>query len=137
MEKSKLSRCTTQKRNNLLLFYWTMAWVLTMALIAFGPKFLWDNNDTLNLVGILVNFLAGIGMILANKKHLNDLDELQRKIQLEAMAITLGIAVVAGLSYSMLDVWNLISFDAEISHLVIIIGLTYLTGTIVGNLRYR
>lgn len=137
MEKSKLSRCTTQKRNNLFLFYWTMAWVLSMALIAFGPKFLWDDNDTLNLVGILVNFLVGIGMILANKKHLNDLDELQRKIQLEAMAITLGIAVVAGLSYSMLDVWNLISFDAEISHLVIIIGLTYLTGTIVGNLRYR
>lgn len=76
-------------------------------------------------------------MILANKKYLNDLDELQRKIQLEAMAVALGIAVVAGLSYSMLDVWNLISYDAEISHLVIIIGLTYLTSSIVGNLRYK
>lgn len=137
MEKSKSSRCTTQKKNNLILFYWTLAWVLSMALIAFGPKFLWDNNESLNMIGILFNFLVGIGMILANKKHLNDLDELQRKIQLEAMAVALGIAVVAGLSYSMMDLWNLISYDAEISHLVIIIGLSYLTGTIVGNLRYK
>ena len=137
MEKSNLSRSATQKKNNLHLFYWTLAWVLSMALIAFGPKFLWNNNETLNVIGILVNFLIGIGMIWSNKKYLNDLDELQRKIQLEAMAVALGIAVVAGLSYSMLDVWNLIPFDAEISHLVIIIGLTYLTSSIIGNLRYK
>lgn len=137
MENSKLSRSATQKRNSLHLFYWTLAWVLSMAVIAFGPKFLWKNSDTLNLLGVLFNFIIGIGMILANKKYLNDLDELQRKILLEAMAVALGIAVVAGLSYSMLDVWNLISYDAEISHLVIIIGLTYLTSSIVGNLRYK
>ena len=137
MKNTESTRCATQKKNNLHLFYWSSAWVLSMALIAFGPKFLWDNNETLNWIGIFINFFIGIGFILANKKYLNDLDELQRKIQLEAMAVALGIAVVAGLSYSMLDVWNLISYDAEISHLVILIGLTYLTGTIIGSLRYK
>ena len=76
-------------------------------------------------------------MILANKRHLNGLDEMQRKIQLEAMALSLGVGVVGGLSYSMLDVTNVISYDAEISHLVILIGLTYLAGTITGQFRYR
>lgn len=137
MKKTELSRSATEKGNHLKLFYWTMAWVLSLALIAFGPKFIWDNNETLDILGVLINFLIGIGMILANKKFLNKLDELQRKIHLEAMAMALGIAVVAGLSYSMLDVRNIISYDAEISHLVIVIGITYFAGTVIGSLRYK
>ena len=125
------------EKNNRLLFYWSLAWVLSMAVIAFGPLFIWNENEYIDLTAIIINFSIGIGFILANKKYLNNLDELQRKIQLEAMAVALGVAVVAGLSYSMLDVRNLISYDAEISHLVIIIGLTYLTATIFGNLRYK
>jgi hypothetical protein len=137
MKKTNLSRSATEKGNHLKLFYWTLAWVLSMALIAFGPTFIWDNNETLDILGVLVNFTIGIGMIIANKGFLNKLDELQRKIHLEAMAMALGIAVVAGLSYSMLDVRNIISYDAEISHLVIIIGITYFTGTVIGSLRYK
>jgi hypothetical protein len=76
-------------------------------------------------------------MILANKRHLNGLDELHRKVQLESLALALGVAVVGGLSYSMLDVANVISYDAEISHLVILIGLTYLVATVVGLTRYK
>jgi hypothetical protein len=53
------------------------------------------------------------------------------------MAIALGVAIIGGLSYSMLDITNVISTDAEISNLVIIISLTYLISVIVGNLRYR
>lgn len=136
MKKTELSRSATEKGNHLKLFYWTMAWVLSMALIAFGPKFIWD-NEILDILGVLTNFLIGIGMILANKSFLNKLDELQRKIHLEAMAMALGIAVVAGLSYSMLDVRNIISYDAEISHLVIVIGITYFVGTVIGSLRYK
>ena len=108
-----------------------------MAVAAFGPKFIWDFNSTISILAILVNTGLGIGMILANKRHLNGLDEMQRKIQLEAMALSLGVGVVGGLSYSMLDVTNVISYDAEISHLVILIGLTYLAGTITGHFRYR
>jgi hypothetical protein len=80
---------------------------------------------------------VGVGMILANKRHLQGLDELHQKIQLDAMAISLGVGVVVGLGYSNLDVTNIISADAEISHLVILIALTYLAGIIIGNRKYR
>ena len=137
MKQHEEKWCDNTRKTTLNLAYWTGAWVLTMALVSFGPKFIWNENNTLTIIGILVNLAIGIGVIFANKKHLNSLDELQRKIQLEAMAISLGVAVVFGLSYSMLDVTNLITYDAEISHLVILIGLTYLGGTLIGNLRYR
>ncbi len=125
------------EKNTLNLALWTGSWVVTMAIASFGPKFIWQENSTITLIGIIINLVIGIGLIFANKKYLNTLDELQRKIHLEAMSLSLGVAVIFGLSYSLLDTTNLITYDAEISHLVILIGLTYLAGTIIGNLRYR
>jgi putative transcriptional regulator len=42
----------------------------------------------------LVNLAIGLGMIWANVRHLATLDEMIRRIQLEAMAFALGIGVV-------------------------------------------
>jgi hypothetical protein len=119
------------------LGFWTLGWVVTMAIANFGPKFIWQFNNTVTVVAILLNLAVGAGMILANKRHLNGLDELQQKIQLEAMALSLGVGLIVGLGYSNLDVSNIISADAEISHLVILMGLTYLAGVIAGTRKYR
>lgn len=127
------ARC---RRNNINLAIWTAAWLVTMALVAFGHKFLWDDN-TLSFVFIIVNVLAGIGMIIANIRYIKGLDEMQRKIHLEAMGVSLGVTIVAGLAYSMLDITNVISYDAEISHLVVITALSYMAGILINNLRYK
>jgi hypothetical protein len=87
-------------------------------------------------MAIVLNVAAGFGMILANIRHLKGLDELQQKIQLEAMGFALGVAVVLGLAYSALDITDVMPFDAEISNLVILIGLTYFAGVLVGQRRY-
>ncbi|WP_424492407.1 hypothetical protein [Salinimicrobium sp. GXAS 041] len=125
------------RKNTVNLAKWTAAWVITMAIVSFGAKLIWDFNPVISGVAIAVNFAIGIGMILANRRHLKAQDEMQRKIQLEAMGISLGIAVVAGLAYSMMDIANLIHYDAEISHLVVLIALTYLAGVIYGSYRYK
>lgn len=124
------------KRNTIKLAFWTAAWVLTIALVTFGYKF-WDQSPVISVITISVNLLIGIGMIIANMKYLNGLDELQRKISLEAMGITLGVTLVAGLAYSMLDTTNVISNDAEISYLVMVMGLTYITATVINNIKYK
>ncbi|MDX1544684.1 MAG: hypothetical protein R3214_12140 [Christiangramia sp.] len=124
------------KRNTIKLAFWTAAWVLTIALVTFGYKF-WDQGPVISVITISVNLLIGIGMIIANMKYLNGLDELQRKISLEAMGITLGVTLVAGLAYSMLDTTNVISNDAEISYLVIVMGLTYIAATVINNIKYK
>jgi len=125
------------KRNTKNLAIWTMLWTSTVALATFGPKFIWDENVTLTVLAVILNALMGAGMILMNIKHINSLDDLQKKIQLDAMGIALGVGVVGGLSYSLLDTTNLISKDAEISFLVIFISVTYLIGLLIGQKRYK
>jgi hypothetical protein len=75
-------------------------------------------------------------MILMNIKHINSLDDLQKKIHLDAMGIALGVGIVGGLTYTLLDITNLITQDAEISFLVIFITLTYLIALLIGQKRY-
>jgi len=125
------------KQNTLVLMFWTIAWVATMALANFGPSFIWHSNKLLTAITILINLGVGFGMILANRRHLNGLDEMQQKIQLEAMALSLGVGLVVGLGYSNLDGTNLIPFDAEISHLVIVMALTYMAGIFAGQRKFR
>ena len=119
------------------LGYWTLAWVLTMALATFGSKFLWESSVLVTVAAISLNLLIGIGMIMANRDQLRSLDEIQQKIHLEAMAITLGVGLVAGLAYSNLDISNVITFDAEIAHLVVLMSLTYLATLFTLNRKMR
>ena len=108
-----------------------------MAVAAFGPTFLWESNTWPNLLAILLNLGFGIGWIGANNRNLRGMDELQQKIQLEATALSLSVAVVAGLSYELLEDAHLIGFQPEISHLVILMSLSYAFGLFTGNRRYQ
>ncbi len=135
MENQDWNTQLKKNKNNLLI--WSMAWVLSMALATFGPMFLWENKDWLTLTGVILNALFGIGVIFSNVRHINGLDDLQKKIQLEGMAIALGVGIVGGLSFNLLDTTNLIPQDAEISQLVIFIGLTYMISIFIGQKKYK
>ena len=125
------------KKNTLRLFFWTGAWVLATAGAAFGPRFLWDFNTLPTILGVLIHIGIGFGMIRAFKQYLLGLDELQRKIQLDAMALSLGIGLVLGCSYEMLKDIKLIPFEPEIPHLIILMSLTYVVGTVLGHRKYQ
>ena len=116
------------------LAIWTVLWVISVALAAFGHELFWGSNELINVLVILLNFGIGIGMIMANIKHLREMDEMLQKVHLEAMGISLGLAVVGGISYSMLDATNVIPFDAEISGVIVLIGLSYFISLLI-NLR--
>lgn len=133
METMKLER----KKRIIKLAVWTWTWGATMAIATFGPKFIWDDHIFLTTFAIIVNLVNGILMILANRDLFNHFDEFERKIHLEAMALTLGLSVVFGLTYSLLDTTNLIPFDAQISFLVMFIGVTYLISVIVNLRRFQ
>jgi len=90
----------------------------------------------LTTFAILLNFVNGVLMILANRKLFNHYDELERKIHLESLALSLGLAVVVGLTYSLLDQTNLIPFDAEIGILIGFVGLTYMITLLINRKRY-
>lgn len=114
---------------------WSLAWVFTTALVTFGSQFVWD-SQIITVLSISISLAVGVGMVLANRKFVNDGDELQRKIQLESMALTLGLAVVVGIAYSQLDTTNLIKADAEISVLILFMGITYIFCVFFNSRRY-
>lgn len=125
------------RKTTIQLAFWTGGWVLTIAAAAFGPEFLWGSNDLINILVILLNLAIGAGMIIANVKHLMVVDEMMQKVQLEAMGISLGVAIVGGIGYSMLDATNVIPYDAEIGFLIMLIGVTYLISVFVNIRRYK
>jgi hypothetical protein len=114
-----------------------MVWVVTMAITAFAPRFIWDFNTSLTIISLLVNLAVGFRMLVANREYLRGLDEMQQKILFDAMAFTLGVGLVIGLSYELLEDIKLIGFEPEISHLIIVMCLTYLTAMIAGHRKYR
>jgi hypothetical protein len=125
------------RRSVIRLFRWNGAWAAATALMAFGPKFLWNRALMFTLLAVGLDVAVGVGMILANKNYLAELDELQRKVQLNSMAITLGVGLIAGVPLWVMDAYHVIPFHANISHLVILMSLTFVVSNLYGTRHYR
>ncbi|MDA9183182.1 hypothetical protein N9O26_00440 [Flavobacteriaceae bacterium] len=125
-----------RKKRTIRLAIWTWTWVATLAVAKFGPKFIWENSTLWTTLAICINLINGVLMILANRSLFNHYDELERKIHLESMGLTLGATVIVGLSYSLLDITNLITSDAEISYLIMFMSVTYFITLLINRKRY-
>ena len=117
--------------------YWGLAWVLATAGAAFGPELLWGYGTLMTSVAVATQLALGFGMIWAFKGVLLAMDDLQRLIQLEAISLALGVGIVVGISYELLEDVKLITFEPEISHLIILMSFTYMFGLFLGNRHYR
>ena len=125
-----------QKKYTKILLGWTFAWVVSLAFLSGGVNNLWDSL-LITKIGLLINLSIGVGMIIANKNLLNHYDELQKKIQLEAMALTLGLAVVVGIVYEVSFDFGVINSEPEGEYIVIFISICYIVSTLLNSRRYR
>jgi len=128
-------RDASTAKNATRLMIWALAWVLTTALAAFGPKVIWDFHTGLTILGVLINVGVGFGMIFATKRHLQCLDEMHQKIFRDAAVLSLGVGCAS--SYELLEDIRLITAQPEISHVIILMCLTFLVGMIAGHRKYR
>ena len=125
-----------QKKHTKILMAWTLAWVASLAFLSGGVNNLWD-NIIFTQIGLIINFAIGVGMIIANKNLFKHYDELQKKIQFEAMALTLGLAVVFGLVYEVSFDFGVIDSEPEFEYLMLFISFTYITSNIINSRRYK
>lgn len=125
-----------RKKHLINLGLWTWSWVATLAIATLGPIFIWEDHKVLSSLAIITNLINGVLMIFANRKLFNHYDELERKLHLESMALTLGLTIILGLAYSLLDQTNLIPFDAEIGVLVGLVGVIYMITLLINRKRY-
>ena len=125
-----------QKKQIKIMLAWTLAWVASLAFLTGAENSLWD-NIIFTQIGLIINLAIGIGMIIANKNLFKTYDELQKKIQFEAMAITLGLAVVVGLTYEVSFDFGVINSEPEFEYLVLFISFSYIASNIINARRYR
>jgi multisubunit Na+/H+ antiporter MnhF subunit len=117
------------------LALWTLAWLATLAVARFGPDMLWNGQPAASWVSVGVNLLVGLGVIIAFTRFLRRADELDRKIMLDALAITLGVAWVTGFAYVVAHAAGLITID--IAALLAAPGVVFALATVAGRIRYR
>ncbi len=112
------NRYQSRTRANVIrIFRWNGAWGAATVLLAFGPGFLWHKVLVFTLLAVGLDVAVGVGMILANIKYIVELDELQRTVQLNSMGITLGVAMVVGVPFRVMDAYHVIPFHADITYL--------------------
>lgn len=126
-----------KKRHTVHLLLWTLAWLATYALSTFGPLLLWQGNHVLSAFSIAVNFVLGAVVIYANIRLLRSVDEMERKISLEAMSFTLGAGFVVGFSYTLLYRAELIAYQAEPYQLLVLMALVLIASTLIATRRYQ
>ncbi|MGS2719126.1 hypothetical protein [Paraglaciecola aestuariivivens] len=140
MTKTEDSQTICSQHNNhylLPLALWTLAWLASTACLRFGAEYIWNYQPAYSVMVLLTHIAFGLAMIRVNIKHLASLDELQRKITMDAMGITLGIGLIAGIAYEQLEDIKLITFEPEVSHLIMLMAVTYIISIIIGNRKYQ
>jgi len=136
-QKAPLSRRTAIAQRTRRLALWTGAWVLSTALMTFGSRLLWSGAATLNLLAVVLNLALGWGMIRATVRHLQVQDEMERKVFLDAAAATLGVGVVGGIALQFYASLPSAALKPQISHLILLMGLTFLASMVITLRRLR
>ena len=113
-------------RDNLALVGWIFAWMASLTVSA----------EWITWLSIAVNFALGVWVAIRFVRMLRGMDDLQRKIQFDALAFSFGVSVVATISYSLLVTWGYIT-DEEVSDIFVVMCVAYSLAVVTGALRYR
>lgn len=128
-------RNTTERdrRNARRALWWMLAWAVSFVAVSFGIKESWIPAGTLRYVAASASILVGLAAVLAYVRLIREADELQRKIQLEAMALGFAGAFLGNFALALLQRTGL-TVDLGDQFLVAV-GF-YLIGIVLGARRY-
>lgn len=119
------------------LVAWTVAWAASLALARFGPEVWGDSRPAATWAAVVANLIVGFGWIVAFTRFLRALDDLERKIMLDALAVTLGVGWVVGFGYVVTDLAGLVSLEMGVAALPVFMGVVFVVAFVVSRLRYR
>lgn len=116
------------------LFCWSVAWGLSILMTYISARF-FHLPKMLFVVALIVNVGIGVGAIGAHIRWLKALDEMQRKIQLEAMGWALGILWIAFGALLIMDAADLAYVNPGVFPVLAALGMA--AGTIRGFIKYK
>ncbi|HEX7707419.1 MAG TPA: hypothetical protein VF701_13265 [Thermoanaerobaculia bacterium] len=126
---------TAQDRHNQRqVTIWAAAWALSYVVVTFATKREWLTSG-MAVAAALGTAVLGVATLLAYRRFLLHADELQRKIELEALAIAFGIGIVGGLTYWLMFEGGVVS-GKGFSFVFGAMILSHAIAVVVGRRRY-
>ena len=123
-------------KNAITVNFWCLAWAVSLLAISYVSEFNWYAATWIKMTGFIIHALIGVGMIFAFKRFVSKADELERKIQLEALALSVAVTIVFYSSYTILEK-SLEIAELSPSYLIVAMSLGYALGLIIGRIRVR
>jgi hypothetical protein len=114
----------------------TFIWIAMMVFIDKGILYGWLVSDMLIHLLIAFDTILGIVTMFMFISYLKAMDELQRKINFDALAFSMGVTLVASITYALLTTAQIVK-DSETSDLMLIMVVSYMAAVIYGHVRYR
>ena len=114
---------------------WIMAWAAVLVISTSFINADGGNSIIIAVAATVAITFIGIGMILLYRKMLRELDEMERKVQLDALALSVGTTLVGFGSYSILAKVGVLP-DLKAAYGIACMGLVYMAGLIIGRVRY-
>ena len=134
-KKTHWAATEEDRRNQRNIIWWSAAWILPFLGVNLAITNEWIKNEALETVAVAGVTLLGLGVLFAYRKFLGNADELMRKIQLDALALTVGVGIVFGFSYTLLEGAGIVA-RAEAMTLIMVMIVTYISGVVVGQRRF-
>ena len=114
------------------VFLWTASSVISQKAKAFGC---WE-AEWITLMSIAVNAALGLLLVHYYRQMLNRMDDLQRKIHLEAISISFGLGLVLSISYTILVTWGYI-INEQVSDIFTLMCISYAAAIVLNTVRYK
>jgi hypothetical protein len=128
---------TRNCRNQRLVILWSLVWMSSWVGVTLALKSGWLAAGAPGIVAALVSACLGIGTALAYRRFLNEADEVQRQIELEALALGFGVGLVGGFAYWLLERSGAVpTSKSDLLYVLAATCFTYSAGVLLGKRRY-
>jgi hypothetical protein len=132
LNSSKKAQCLT----HIYFVVCTFVWMALMVFIDKAILYNWIESTSLINTLIVLDVILGMLTIYMFIKMLAAMDEMQRKIQFDALAFTMGATLVAAVTYSLLTTAMIVN-DSETSDLILFMTFCYMLSIGYGQVKYR
>jgi hypothetical protein len=125
---------TQDVKNANIVNLWVMIWAGSLLVAVLSQEIFSFNNLISTLIMATLNIICGLMMIRAYQHMLRTLDEMEREIQLDALALSVGVAMLTFSASGILQIADILP-QLEASWLLTIMAFSYSIGLVLGRSR--
>jgi len=122
------------KRNANRVNLWAFGWMFSLMGNMILTKIFDQGAGVFWVLIFAAHIICGVMLVLSYRRFLSQLDEMERKVQLEALALAVGFSILVFSAGSVLDSVGVLG-KPDAAVMVVVMSLTYMGGLIIGRIR--